>query len=83
MALRRRLLASRPDPSEAFEQVASGLAPALVFLASIPIAYLVSPKAAQLTWIALLVINPTIGRIVRRRARRRAASRSPGEGEPS
>ena len=81
MAFRRGLLASRPDRSEAFEQVAAGLAPALVFLVSVPIAYLVTPKAAQLTWIALLVINPTIGRIVRGRARRRAASPARVESE--
>jgi len=80
MALRRGLLASRPDPPEIFDQVASGLAPAFVFLASVPIAYLVSAKAAQLTWIALLVINPTIGGIVRRRARRRRAQAPPARG---
>ncbi len=83
LALRRRLLASPPDPPEVFEQVASGLAPALVFLVSIPIAYLVTPKAAQLIWIALLVVNPAIGRIVRRRARRRASSPGRDEGEAS
>jgi uncharacterized membrane protein len=82
LAYRRRLLATRPTGPELFEQVASGLAPAVVFLLSIPVAYLVSAKAAQLTWIALLIVNPTIARIVRRRGRaRRAAAAASEEGE--
>ncbi len=38
----------------------------LVFLCSIPIAYLVSPSAAQKSWLALLVVMPLIGRLEQR-----------------
>ena len=73
MAFRRGLLAARPDRAEFFGQVGSGLAPAVVFLTSIPIAYLATPQAAQISWFSLVVLNPTLGRIVRRHERRRRA----------
>jgi len=40
----------------------------LVFLASIPVAYLVSSPAARLSWLTLVVVNPVVGILVRRRA---------------
>ena len=44
------------------------LIPAAVFLASIPVAYLVSSLAARLSWLSLLVLNPMVGFLVSRRA---------------
>ena len=35
----------------------------LVFLGSIPLAYLVSPQAAEQSWISLVVIMPVLGRL--------------------
>jgi uncharacterized membrane protein len=35
----------------------------LVFLGSIPVAYLVSPDAAERCWVALLILMPVIGRL--------------------
>jgi uncharacterized membrane protein len=37
------------------------LAPGIVFLASVPVAYAVDPGVARLTWLSLLVINPVLG----------------------
>jgi hypothetical protein len=44
------------------------LVPPAVFLASIPVAYLVSSPAARLSWLTLVVVNPVVGILVRRRA---------------
>jgi hypothetical protein len=44
--------------------------PPAVFFASIPLAYLVSSPAARLSWLALVVLNPAVGVLVRRRAPR-------------
>ena len=52
------LLDDKPSAQERFQKVVSGLAPAAVFLASIPIAYLTEPYIARLFWLSLLVINP-------------------------
>ena len=38
----------------------------LVFLGSIPIAYLASPTAAELSWISLFVLMPLVGGLRRR-----------------
>ena len=65
MACRRRLLASEPSRAEFVAQVATSLTPAGVFLFSIPIAYLVDPGAAQLVWVSLFVLNPTVARWLR------------------
>ena len=35
---------------------------ALGFFAAVPIAYLVSPEAAKLSWASLLVLGPLLGR---------------------
>ena len=51
------------------EMVIGGLAPAVVFLASIPIAYLVAPDVARLFWVALLVVNPVVPRLTARMRR--------------
>jgi uncharacterized membrane protein len=55
------LLKVDPSPREFRWTALAFLAPAIVFLASVPIALLVSPTAAQLSWIALAVVNPIIG----------------------
>jgi hypothetical protein len=33
----------------------------VVFLASIPIAYLISPGMARISWLLLVVVNPVVG----------------------
>jgi uncharacterized membrane protein len=60
MAARGGLLDDKPSDKERFQKVANGLAPAAVFLASIPIAYLAEPYIAQLFWLSLLVVNPAV-----------------------
>jgi uncharacterized membrane protein len=62
MAARRGLFATRPSRGEFNATVLASLAPAAVFLASLPIAYLVTPIAAQLSWLSLIVIGPWVGR---------------------
>ena len=74
LAAHRGLLASRPSRRELTANLAAGLTPAIVFLASIPIAYLASPLAAQLSWASLLAIAPLVGRYADRvRAEAQAA----------
>jgi hypothetical protein len=46
----------------------------VVFLVSIPIAYGVSPVAAQLSWLTLLVVNPLLGQAGVRARRSSAAA---------
>jgi uncharacterized membrane protein len=62
VAARRGLLDHTPTSSEWRENMVNGLIPVAVFLASVPIAYLVSPDAGRLLWIALIFINPVVGR---------------------
>jgi uncharacterized membrane protein len=57
----RRLLKTDPTAREFRWTAFAYLAPALVFLASVPIALLVSVTAAQLSWLALVVVNPIVG----------------------
>jgi uncharacterized membrane protein len=70
-ASRRRLLDHRPDTGEWRETVINGLAPAAVFLASVPLALLVSPGVARLSWLSLLVVNPAVGTLTARARRPR------------
>jgi uncharacterized membrane protein len=63
MGSRRRLLDQTPTAGEWRQHVVAGFAPAAVFLASIPIAYLVSPDVARLAWLALVVVNPVVARL--------------------
>jgi TMEM175 potassium channel family protein len=71
VASRRRLLDHVPTPGEWRESVFSGLAPVAVFLGSVPIAYLVSPAAARLFWLTLVVFNPVVGKLLARSRRLR------------
>jgi uncharacterized membrane protein len=61
MARRRGALRVEPTRNEFTWNVIAFLGPAAVFLVSVPIAYLVSPAAAQLSWLALFVVNPLLG----------------------
>jgi uncharacterized membrane protein len=65
LAVRRRLLLEQPDRREVISYALGGLAPALVFAASIPVAYLVSARAGTLTWLLLLVLAPIVPRLAR------------------
>jgi uncharacterized membrane protein len=71
VAASRGLIDPPPDAGGRLETVISGLAPAVVFLASIPIAYLVAPDIARLCWVALLVVNPVVPRLTARMRRPR------------
>jgi uncharacterized membrane protein len=71
MAIRRGLVAARPSRDQFIGDLSGGLLPAAVFLISIPIAYLISPGAAQLFWLTLLLVGPA-HRLLRRRAWRSA-----------
>jgi uncharacterized membrane protein len=71
VAAGRGLIDPPPDAGGRLEAVIGGLAPAVVFLASIPIAYLVAPGIAQLFWVALLVVDPVVPRLTARMRRPR------------
>jgi uncharacterized membrane protein len=73
MAIRRRLVVAQPSRDQFIGDLSGGLLPAAVFLLSIPIAYLISPGAAQLFWLTLLLVGPA-HRLRRRRAWRSAES---------
>ncbi|HET9310409.1 MAG TPA: TMEM175 family protein [Actinomycetota bacterium] len=68
LAVRRGLFAEKPDRVGVITHSVAGLLPAIVFAASIPIAYLVSPQAAALSWLSLLVLAPLAPRLVTRTA---------------
>jgi uncharacterized membrane protein len=58
LAWKRDLLKEQPSRAELRANLLGGLVPAAVFLGSIPIALLVSPTAAKLSWISLLILKP-------------------------
>jgi hypothetical protein len=68
LAMRRGLFGEKPDRAEVISHSVAGLLPAIVFAASIPIAYLVSPRAAALSWLSLLVLAPLAPRLAARAA---------------
>jgi uncharacterized membrane protein len=70
-AARDGLLDHAPGPTEWRQTMAIGLAPALVFLLSIPIAYLAAPSTARLFWLTLIVVNPAAPRLAARIRRSR------------
>ena len=49
----------------------------VIFLASIPIAYLVDPKTAQWSWVLIAVLIPVVRRISRPRTNASAANGAP------
>jgi uncharacterized membrane protein len=69
VARRGGLLDHTPSAGEWRERMIDGLAPAAVFLASVPVAYLVSPGVARLSWLSLLAINPGVGALAARARR--------------
>ena len=68
LAVRRGLFAEKPDRVGVITHSVAGLLPAIVFAASIPIAYLASPQAVALSWLSLLVLAPLAPRLVTRTA---------------
>jgi uncharacterized membrane protein len=66
VACRRDLLYTRPTPRERAGQVLIGITPAVMFLVTIPIAYLASPQAAAVSWLSLLLLRPLVRRGVAR-----------------
>ena len=69
VAAGRGLIDPAPDAGEWLTTVIGGLALAVVFLASIPIAYLVAPDVARLSWVAVIVGNPIVPRLTARMRR--------------
>jgi TMEM175 potassium channel family protein len=65
LAVRRGLFLQQPGRIEVIAHSVGGLLPALVFAVSIPIAYLVSPQAAALSWLSLIVLAPLASRVLR------------------
>jgi uncharacterized membrane protein len=63
LAWKRDLLDPAPDRREASRNIIGGLIPAAVFLGSIPIAYLASPVAAQVSWVSLIVLKVLFDRL--------------------
>jgi uncharacterized membrane protein len=57
VAVRRNLLSTAPSPGEVWWFVVNALATAVVFAASVPVAYLITPTAAKITWISLVPIG--------------------------
>ncbi|MGH2653317.1 MAG: TMEM175 family protein [Actinomycetota bacterium] len=77
---RRGLLADPPRRGAFARSLVAGLTPAAVFLASIPVAFFVSPDAAQLSWIALALLGPVASRWARRGGGARASGPTPTGG---
>jgi uncharacterized membrane protein len=57
LARRRELFLVRPSAREVQGTIVIGLSPAVIVLASVPIAYLASPVIAQLSWLLIIPIR--------------------------
>ena len=57
LAYRRELFLLRPSARELHGAIVIGLLPAVIFLASVPVAYLASPVIAQLCWLSIIPIR--------------------------
>ena len=68
LAWRNGLPGAPPSPRRIRLELVPQLVPPALFIASIPVAYLVSSPAARLSWLTLVVVNPVVGILVRRRA---------------
>ena len=66
VAVRRNLLSTAPSPGEVSYFVVNALAGAVVFAASVPVAYLTSPTAARITWLSLVPIAWLLSRYTAR-----------------
>jgi uncharacterized membrane protein len=62
VAVRRNLLTAVPTSGEVRYFVANSLAAAVVFAASVPVAYLASPTAARIAWLSLIPISWLLSR---------------------
>jgi len=74
IADRRGMRPTRMTRSELRSHMAISVVLPLIFLGSIPIAYLVSPTAAELTWLLIALLIPFVRRLTRARARAGAAT---------
>jgi uncharacterized membrane protein len=77
-ARRRGLLRETHDQREFRWRTALFLAPGVVFLLSVPVAYAVAPGTARLVWLLLLVINPYLGHGLVRAMKADGTTPSPG-----
>jgi uncharacterized membrane protein len=68
LAWRRGLISAPPSPRRIRLELVPQLVPPAVFLASIPVAFLISSSAARLSWLSLVVLGPVVGILVSRRA---------------
>jgi len=57
LAWKRDLLRSRPSRAELRANLIASVVPAVIFVVSIPIAYLASATAAKLSWLSLIILN--------------------------
>jgi uncharacterized membrane protein len=57
LAWKRDLFRSRPSPAELRANVIASVVPAVIFVVSIPIAYLASATAAKLSWLSLIILK--------------------------
>jgi len=80
VADRRGLRSTRMTTRERTWTVIESAILPIVFLGSIPVAYAVSPQAAELTWISLAVLMPALGALQTSGAAKAAATRDPGQG---
>lgn len=61
LAWKRNLLRPHPSRAELRANLVASAVPAVVFIVSIPIAYVASPTAAKLSWLSLLILNRLSG----------------------
>ena len=66
VAVSRNLLSAAPSRGEVWWFVVNALAAAVVFAASVPVAYLGSPTAARITWLSLVPIGWLLNRYTAR-----------------
>lgn len=78
VANRKGMTAVPMTPREMRWAYAAAAVLPLVFLGSIPVAYLVDPGTAQRCWISLLVLYPLLGRLERRDLARAKAPTTAG-----
>lgn len=57
LAWKRDLFRSRPSRAELHANLIASVVPAVIFVVSIPIAYLASATAAKLSWLSLIILN--------------------------
>jgi len=66
VAVRRNLLSTVPSRGAVEYNVVNGLAAAVVFAASVPVAYLTSPITARIVWVSLIPISWLLARYTAR-----------------